>query len=118
MQFQRVLCSFIPFDSSFAVSQMKTMLDSWCSFTRVSLRRSSVGLEVKVFVLNMCFCFIRSARISDAETKTTLRSLCAELKSGIKNEIQASTNVGSVDVLGHGVKVKDELQVSCLCRIV
>lgn len=97
---------------------MKTLLDSWCSFTGLSLQSSSVVLEVKVQVLNMCFCLIRSARNSAAEIETTLSSLCAELKCGIQNIIHSHTYAGKVDVLGHGVKVKEELHVSCLCGII
>ena len=96
---------------------MKTLLDSWCSFTCFALRRSSVNLEVKVFILNMCFCLIRSAEISDALVETTLISLCEELKTGIRNVIQSLSYSRRVDVLGHGVKVKEELHVSCHCRI-
>ena len=96
---------------------MKTLLASWCVFTGSSLRRSSVDMDVKVDILNMCFCVIRLAKISSAEIETRLQSLCEEVTTGIHNVILSSDRSSKRDILGLGVNVKKELHVSCLCRI-
>ena len=106
------------FDSSIAEGQMKTLMTSWHSFTGFALRSSSVDMDTKVAILNMCFCLIRIGKISAAEIETTLRQLCEEVKTGIKNMIMSSSSSRRTDVLGLGVRFKEELLVSCTCRFV
>ena len=96
---------------------METLLLSWISCTGVSLRKSSVPLNVKVVIMNMCFCLIRITKISEVEIEKKLYLLCEQVKVGIKNLIQSHTPWSrKVDVLGHGVDVKVELEVSCFYR--
>ena len=99
---------------------MKTLLDSWDSFTSVSLRKSSVPLDVKVVVMNMYFCLIRVAKLDEPEIETIFRSLCQHVIAGIQNMIQSSHDSFGimVEVLGLGINVKEELEVSCICMIV
>ena len=95
------------------------LLKSWISCTGVSLKKSSVPLDVKVFIMNMCFCLIRIAKIPEEEIEKTFQSLCQQVKIGIKNVIQSlSPQSVKVDALGHEVRVKEELEVSCYCRSV
>ena len=96
---------------------MKTLLMSWISFSSVALRKSSVELDVKVDVMNMCFCLIGIVKISQVEIENKLQSLCTEVEVGIQNIILAHTSsVRMRHVLGHGVNVKEELEV-CFHRI-
>ena len=99
---------------------MKTLLDSWDSFTNVSLLKSSVPLDVKIVVMNMYFCLIRIAELDEPEIETIFRSLCQRVIAGIQNIIQSSHEFSGirVEVLGLGVNVKEELKVSCICIIV
>lgn len=95
------------------------LLKSWISCTGVSLKKSSVPLDVKVFIMNMCFCLIRIAKIPEEEIEKTFQSLCQQVKIGIKNVIQSLSPLSvKVDALGHEVRVKEELEVSCYCRSV
>lgn len=95
---------------------MKTLLTSWISFAGVALRKSSVELDVKVDVMNMCFCLIRIVKISQVEIETKLQSLCTEVEVGIQNRILTHTSSARMrHVLGHGVNVKEELEV-CFYR--
>ena len=93
---------------------MKTLLTSWISYAGAALRKSSVELDVKVDVMNMCFCLIRITKISKVEIEMKLQSLCDQVEVGIQNIIlSSSSSKASGHVLGHGVKVKEELEVSC-----
>ena len=99
---------------------MKTLLESWDTFTCVSLRKSSVPLDVKVVVMNMYFCLIRIAKLDEPKIETIFRSLCEHVITGIRNMIQSTHNSSEIRVeeLGLGVDVEEELEVSCICIIV
>ena len=94
---------------------MKTLLKSWISCAGSALRKSSVELDVKVDIMNMCFCLIRITKISKVEIEKTLKSLCDQVEIGIQNIIlsYAPSSRTSVHILGHRVEVKKELKVSC-----
>ena len=108
----------ILFDSSFVESQMKKLLTSWHSFTGFALRSSSVDMDMKVVILNMCFCLNGIAKISAAEIGTALRLLCEDVITGIKNVIMSVSESRKKDVLGLGLEFKMELHVSCISRFV
>ena len=92
---------------------MKTVLTSWISFAGIAVRKSSVALDVKVNVMNMCFCLIGITKISQHQMEMKLRSLCEQVEEGIHNEILSLTpsSKASAHVLGHRVNVKEELKV-------
>ena len=100
--------------SSLAEDQIKALLTSWISFAGTALRKSSVALDVKVDVMNMCFCVIGITKISQVDIETKLSSLCDQVEEGIHNEILSHTpsSKASAHVLGHRVHVKEELKVS------
>ena len=100
--------------SSLTEDQMKTFLTSWISFAGTALRKSSVALDVKVDVMNMCFCLIRITKISQVQIEMKLSLLCDQVEVGICNTILSITpsSKASADVLGHRVHVKEELKVS------
>ena len=93
---------------------MKTFLTSWISIAGTALRKSSVALDVKVDVMNMCFCLIRVMEISQVEIERKLSLLCDQLEVGIHNVILSHTpsSKTTAHVIGHGVNVKEELEVS------
>ena len=94
---------------------MKTLLKSWILCAGAALRKSSVELDVKVDIMNMCFCLIRITKISKVEIEKTLKSLCDQVEMGIQNVILscAPFSKPSAHLLGHRVEVKMELMVSC-----
>ena len=100
--------------SSLAEDQMKTLLTSWISFAGTALTKSSVALDVKVDVMNMCFCLIGITKISQVQIEMKLSSLCDQVEVGICNGILSHTpsSKASAHVLGHRVHVKEELKVS------
>ena len=70
-------------------------------------------LDVKVFIMNMCFCLIRITKIPEYEVENILKSLCEDVKVGINNIIQAHNPLArKKDVLGHEISVEKELEVS------
>ena len=104
----------IHFCSSLAEDQVKALLTSWISFAVTALKKSSVALDVKFDVMNMCFCLIGITKISQVQIEMKLSSLCDQVEVGIHNEILSLTpsSKGSAHVLGHRVNVKEELKVS------
>lgn len=97
---------------------MESLLTSWNSCAGIALRKSSVALDIKIDIMKFFFCLIPSANISQEEIEIKFQSLCEQVVLGIQNEIQSQTASSrtSVHTLGHGVCVKEELEVSCICE--
>ena len=97
---------------------MERLLTSWTSCAGTALRKSSVVIDVKIDIMKFFFCLIPFANISQEEIEKEFQSLCEQVVLGIQNAIQSNTasSKTSVHTLGHGVRVKEELEVSCICE--
>ena len=99
---------------------MKTLLASWISCARVALRKSSVAWDVKIDIMKMCFSLIPNAKIAQDKIEMEFQSLCEQVVSGIQHVIlsHATASKASMHILGHGVCVTEELEVSCIYEYV